>query len=60
VEDGAVDVRSGPFRRRAILRACAAGGGKRGRPAGTSKCTDRASDLLRGERASVVVGTGVA
>jgi hypothetical protein len=59
-EDGAVDVHSGPFRRRAILRARAAGGGKRDRPAGTSEHTDRASDLLRRERASVVVGTGVA
>jgi hypothetical protein len=61
-EDGAVDVRSGPFRRRAILRARAAGGGERDRPAGTSEHTDRASDLLRRERerASVVVGIGVA
>jgi hypothetical protein len=46
-EDGAVDVRSGPFRHRAILRARAAGSGERGRPAGTSEHTDRASDLLR-------------
>jgi hypothetical protein len=38
----------------------AAGGGERDRPAGTSEHTDRASDLLRRERASVVVGTGVA
>jgi hypothetical protein len=59
-EDGAVDVRSGPFRRRAILRARAAGGGERDRPVGTSEHTDRVSDLLRIERASVVVGTGVA
>jgi hypothetical protein len=61
-EDGAVDVRSGPFRRRAILRARAAGGGERDRTAGISEHTDRASDLLRRERerSSVVVGTGVA
>jgi hypothetical protein len=59
-EDGAVDVRSSPFRCRAILRARAGGGGERDRPAGTSKHTDRASDLLRRERTSVVVGTGVA
>jgi hypothetical protein len=59
-EDGAVDVRSGPFRRRAILRARAAGGSERDRPAGRSEHTDRASDLLRRERASVVVGIGVA
>jgi hypothetical protein len=50
VEDGAVDVRSGPFHHRAILKARAAGGGERNRPAGTSEHTDRASDLLRGER----------
>jgi hypothetical protein len=43
-----------------ILRACAAGGGERVKPAGTSEHTDRASDLLRRERASVIVGTGVA
>jgi hypothetical protein len=49
-EDGKVDVLSGPFRCRAILRACAAGGGKRERPAGTSEDTDRANDLLRRER----------
>jgi hypothetical protein len=59
-EDGAVDVHSGPFRRCAILRAHAAGGGKRDKPAGTSECTDQASDLLRREIASVIVGTGVA
>jgi hypothetical protein len=59
-EDGAVDVHFGPFRRRAILRARAAGGGERDRPAGTSEHTDRASDLPRRERASVVVGIGVA
>jgi hypothetical protein len=59
-EDGAVDVRSGSFRRRAILRAPAAGGGEQDRPAGTSEHIDRAIDLLRRERASVVVGTGVA
>jgi hypothetical protein len=78
-EDGAIDVRSGPFRRCAraagwpaaapalrgeklsvILRAHAAGGGKRDKPARTSEYTDRASDLLRRERASVVVVTGVA
>jgi hypothetical protein len=60
VEDGAVDVRSGPFRRRAILRARAGGSGERDRPAGTSQHTNRASDLLRRERVSVVVGTGLA
>jgi 3'-phosphoadenosine 5'-phosphosulfate sulfotransferase len=49
-EDGAVDVRSGPFRRRTILRARATGGGERDRPAGKSEHTDRASDLLRRER----------
>jgi hypothetical protein len=59
-EDGAVHVCSGPFRRCVILRACVAGGGERDRPAGTSEHTDRASDLPRRERASVVVGTGVA
>jgi hypothetical protein len=58
-EDGAVDVRSGSFRHRAILRAHAASGGERDRPVGTSEHTDRASDLLRRERASVVVGIGV-
>jgi hypothetical protein len=58
--DSAVDVRSGPFRRRAILRARAAGGGERDRQVGTSEHTDRASDLLRIERASVVIGKGVA
>jgi hypothetical protein len=58
-EDGTVDVRSGPFRRRAILRARVAGIGERDMPAGTSEHTDRASDLLRRERVSVVVGTGV-
>jgi hypothetical protein len=47
---GAVNVRSGPFRRRAILRARAAGGGERDRPAGTSEHTGRASDLLKRER----------
>jgi hypothetical protein len=55
-----VDVRSGPFRCRAILRARAACGGEQDRPAGTSEHTDRVSDLLRRERAGVVVGTGVA
>jgi hypothetical protein len=59
-----VNIRSGPFRCRAILRARAAGGGERDRPAGTSEHIDRASDLLRRERererASVVVGIGVA
>jgi hypothetical protein len=62
VEDGAVDVCSGPFRCRAILRARAAGGDEWDRPTGTSEHTDRASDLLRRERerVSVVVGTGVA
>jgi hypothetical protein len=60
VEDGAVDILSGPFCRRTILRARAAGDGEWDRPAGTSEHTDRASDLLRRERASVVVGTGVA
>jgi hypothetical protein len=42
-----------------ILRARAAGGDEQDRPAGTSERTDRASDLLMRERASVVVGTGV-
>jgi hypothetical protein len=44
-----------------VLRARAAGGDERDRPAGTSEHIDRASDLLRREResASVVVGTGV-
>jgi FixJ family two-component response regulator len=64
MEDGAVDVCSGPFRRRTILRARAASGGERDRPAGTSEHIDRASDLLRRERererASVVVGIEVA
>jgi hypothetical protein len=59
-EDGTADVRSGPFRRREILRARAAGGGEWDRPAWTSEHTNRASDLLRRERASVVVETGVA
>jgi hypothetical protein len=54
-EDGAVDVCFGPFRRRAILRACAAGGGERDRPAGTFEHTDRASDLLRRERERVLL-----
>jgi hypothetical protein len=58
-EDGAVGVRSDAFHRRAIVRACAAGGGERDRPTGTSEHTDRASDLPRRERASVVVRTGV-
>jgi hypothetical protein len=43
-----------------ILRARAAGGGERDRPAGTSEHTDRASDLLWRERASVVIRTRVA
>jgi hypothetical protein len=51
-----------------ILRVRVAGGGERDRPTGTSKHTDRASDLVRRERererererASVVVRTGVA
>jgi hypothetical protein len=55
VEDGAVDVRSGPFRRCAILRARAAGGGERDRSAGTSEHTDRASDLLWRERERVLL-----
>jgi hypothetical protein len=54
-EDGAVDVRSGPFRRRAILRAHAAGSGERDRPMGTSEHTDRVSDLLRRERVCVLL-----
>jgi hypothetical protein len=54
-EDGAVDVYSGLFRRRAILRVWAAGDGKRDRPAGTSEHTDRASDLLRRERERVLL-----
>jgi hypothetical protein len=37
-------------RESAILSARAAGGGERGRPAGTSEQRDRASDLPRGER----------
>jgi hypothetical protein len=49
-EDSAVDVRSGPFRRRAILRSRASGSGERDRPTGTSEHTDRARDLLRRER----------
>jgi hypothetical protein len=44
----------------AILKGRAAGNGEWDRPAGTSKHTDRVSDLLRIERGSVVVGTGVA
>jgi hypothetical protein len=44
----------------AILRARVAGSGERDRPAGTYEHTDRASDLLRRKRVSVVVGTGVA
>jgi hypothetical protein len=60
VEGGTVDVCSGPFHRRTILKARAAGGGEWDRSAGTSKHTNRSSDLLRRERASVVVGTGVA
>jgi hypothetical protein len=59
-EDGAVNVRSAPFCRLAILRARAAGGGERDRPVGTSEHTDRTSGLLRRETASVIVGTGVA
>jgi hypothetical protein len=43
-----------------ILRVRAAGSGERDRAAGTSEHTDRASDLIRRERVSVVVGTGVA
>jgi hypothetical protein len=50
-----VDVRSGPFRRREILRGRVAGGGERDRPAGTSEHTDRASDLMRRERARVLL-----
>jgi hypothetical protein len=42
-----------------ILRARAAGGIERDRPVGTSEHTDRASDILRRERVSVVVGTRV-
>jgi hypothetical protein len=55
VEDAAVDVRSSPFRRRAILRARATGGSERDRPAGTYEHTDRASDLLRRERERVLL-----
>jgi hypothetical protein len=55
VEDGAVDVRSGPFRRRAILTARTAGGGERDRPVGTSEHTDRVSGLLRREREIVLL-----
>jgi hypothetical protein len=43
-----------------ILRARAAGGDEQDRPTGTSEHTDRASDLLMRERASVVFRTGVA
>jgi hypothetical protein len=43
-----------------ILRARAAGGGERDWSAGTSDNTDQASDLLRRDRASVVVRIGVA
>jgi hypothetical protein len=54
-EDGAVDARSGPFCRRAILRVRAsAGGGDRDRPVVTSEHTDRACDLLRRERERVL------
>jgi hypothetical protein len=45
-----VDVCSGPFHRRTILKARIADGDERDRPAGTSEHTDRASDLLRRER----------
>jgi hypothetical protein len=38
-----------------ILRARAAGGGERDRPAGTSEHTDRVSDLLRRERERVLL-----
>jgi hypothetical protein len=48
-EDATVDVRSGPFHGRTILRARAAGGGERDRPAGTFEHTNRASDLPRRE-----------
>jgi hypothetical protein len=46
----------------AILKAHTAGGSERDRPVGTSEHTDRVNDLLmrERERASVVVGTGVA
>jgi hypothetical protein len=62
MKDAAVDVYSASFCRCAVLRARAAGGGERDRPAGTTEHTDRASGLLRRERerVSVVVGTGVA
>jgi hypothetical protein len=55
VEDGAVDVRSGPFHCRAILRLRATGGGERDRPTWTCEHTDQASDLLRGERERVLL-----
>jgi hypothetical protein len=45
-----VDVRSGPFLHRAILRARVAGDGEQDRPTGTSEHTDRVSDLLMRER----------
>jgi hypothetical protein len=48
------------WRERVILRACEASGGERGRPTGTSKQRDQASDLLRRERESIVVETRVA
>jgi hypothetical protein len=38
-----------------ILRVRAAGGGERDRPAGTSKHTDRASDLVMREREQVLL-----
>jgi hypothetical protein len=38
----------------------AAGGSEWDRPMGSSEHTNQESDLLRRERASVVVGTGVA
>jgi hypothetical protein len=73
VEDGAVDVRSRPFRPRACGRpaCCSASFLRReikrypqsarswrrqtGQLAGTSKNTDRASDLLRRERERVLL-----
>jgi hypothetical protein len=50
-----VDVRSGPFLHRAILRARVAGGGEQDRPTGTSEHTDRVSDILMRERERVLL-----
>jgi hypothetical protein len=53
-EDSAVDVRSDPFRRHAILRARAVGGGERDKPAGhLSTQIERVT--FRGERERVLL-----